>query len=159
MRRRMYLLVVAVLFAHLGATLTGAWRASQPRLQFTHSGKKQHVLFWAFLFMFPLVFQVLVPHTYMQVAGIMYRFTFFSPLFFLCSSINAHTLLCNSCINYRKPFCSCTCLHQPFSFLYCPPSLQPPVFNQSSSSSQVQSVTAVSLAPPCFLLSLWGLTL
>lgn len=34
--RRMYLLVVAVLLAHLGATLTGAWRASQPRLQFTH---------------------------------------------------------------------------------------------------------------------------
>lgn len=44
MRRRMQLLVV-VLLAHLGATLTGAWRASQPRLQFTHPGKKQHVHF------------------------------------------------------------------------------------------------------------------
>ncbi|GAA6229710.1 semaphorin-3ab-like isoform X1 [Lates japonicus] len=29
--------VIAVLLAHLGDTLTGAWRASQPRLQFTHS--------------------------------------------------------------------------------------------------------------------------
>uniref|UniRef100_A0A8C4DPU4 Sema domain, immunoglobulin domain (Ig), short basic domain, secreted, (semaphorin) 3H n=1 Tax=Dicentrarchus labrax TaxID=13489 RepID=A0A8C4DPU4_DICLA len=29
--------VTVVLLAHLGATLTGAWRASQPRLQFTHS--------------------------------------------------------------------------------------------------------------------------
>ncbi|XP_072222831.1 sema domain, immunoglobulin domain (Ig), short basic domain, secreted, (semaphorin) 3H isoform X2 [Leuresthes tenuis] len=33
----MYWLVTAVLLSHLGATLTGAWRASQPRLQFTHS--------------------------------------------------------------------------------------------------------------------------
>ncbi|KAM7404411.1 hypothetical protein PAMP_011756 [Pampus punctatissimus] len=29
--------VTAVLLAHLGVTFTGAWRASQPRLQFTHS--------------------------------------------------------------------------------------------------------------------------
>ncbi|XP_033943301.1 sema domain, immunoglobulin domain (Ig), short basic domain, secreted, (semaphorin) 3H isoform X1 [Pseudochaenichthys georgianus] len=33
----MYRLVTAVLLAHLGASFTGAWRASQPRLQFTHS--------------------------------------------------------------------------------------------------------------------------
>lgn len=31
--------VTVLLLAHLGATLSGAWRASQPRLQFTHSGK------------------------------------------------------------------------------------------------------------------------
>lgn len=31
--------VTVVVLVHLGATLTGAWRASQPRLQFTHSGK------------------------------------------------------------------------------------------------------------------------
>ncbi|XP_017266843.1 sema domain, immunoglobulin domain (Ig), short basic domain, secreted, (semaphorin) 3H [Kryptolebias marmoratus] len=37
MRRKMYWLVSVVLFAHFGATLTGAWRASQPRLQFTYS--------------------------------------------------------------------------------------------------------------------------
>ncbi|CAJ1055494.1 semaphorin-3ab-like [Xyrichtys novacula] len=35
--RRMYWPVTAVLLAHLGATLAGAWRASQPRLQFTHA--------------------------------------------------------------------------------------------------------------------------
>ncbi|KAM7412310.1 hypothetical protein PAMA_021998 [Pampus argenteus] len=33
----MYWPVTAVLLAHLGVTFTGAWRASQPRLQFTHS--------------------------------------------------------------------------------------------------------------------------
>ncbi|KAM8829653.1 sema domain, immunoglobulin domain (Ig), short basic domain, secreted, (semaphorin) 3H isoform 1-T1 [Synchiropus picturatus] len=35
--RRMCWTVAVVLLAHFGATLTGAWRASQPRLQFTHT--------------------------------------------------------------------------------------------------------------------------
>ncbi|XP_067447748.1 sema domain, immunoglobulin domain (Ig), short basic domain, secreted, (semaphorin) 3H isoform X1 [Thunnus thynnus] len=43
--------VTAVLLAHLGATLTGAWRASQPRLQFTHSELIQN----GRLLMLPLV--------------------------------------------------------------------------------------------------------
>ncbi|XP_070964107.1 semaphorin-3ab-like isoform X1 [Oncorhynchus clarkii lewisi] len=33
----MWRFVTLVLLAHLGSSLTGAWRASQPRLQFTHS--------------------------------------------------------------------------------------------------------------------------
>ncbi|AWP09367.1 putative semaphorin-3ab-like isoform 2 [Scophthalmus maximus] len=41
----------AVLLAHLGFTLTGAWRASQPRLQFTHSELVQN----GRLLMLPLV--------------------------------------------------------------------------------------------------------
>lgn len=44
----------AVLLALLGATLSGAWRASQPRLQFTHSGKTEPV---ASLFILLQVFQ------------------------------------------------------------------------------------------------------
>lgn len=40
----MYLLVASALLIQLGSTLTGAWRASQPRLQFTHSGKS-HMCF------------------------------------------------------------------------------------------------------------------
>ncbi|XP_054904330.1 sema domain, immunoglobulin domain (Ig), short basic domain, secreted, (semaphorin) 3H isoform X1 [Poeciliopsis prolifica] len=37
MRRKMCWLLTAVLLVHLGGALTGAWRAAQPRLQFTHS--------------------------------------------------------------------------------------------------------------------------
>ncbi|XP_077370979.1 sema domain, immunoglobulin domain (Ig), short basic domain, secreted, (semaphorin) 3H isoform X2 [Festucalex cinctus] len=37
MRRRMCGPATLVLLIHLGVTLTGAWKASQPRLQFTHS--------------------------------------------------------------------------------------------------------------------------
>lgn len=70
----MYLLVAALLLAHLGATLTGAWRASQPRLQFTHSGKIAH-LFLSFLLIFALMFPVF---THTQVAGIMQRFPLFT---------------------------------------------------------------------------------
>nr|XP_019944400.1 PREDICTED: semaphorin-3A-like [Paralichthys olivaceus] len=43
--------VAAVLLAHLGSTLTEAWRASQPRLQFTHSELIQN----GRLLMLPLV--------------------------------------------------------------------------------------------------------
>lgn len=43
-------LVTVVLLAHLAATLTGAWRESQPRLQFTHSGKTQHLISFFFCF-------------------------------------------------------------------------------------------------------------
>lgn len=53
LRRRMCWPMIVVMLAHLGATLTGAWRASQPRLQFTHSGKRQHFFSFFFL-MFPV---------------------------------------------------------------------------------------------------------
>ncbi|XP_028307956.1 sema domain, immunoglobulin domain (Ig), short basic domain, secreted, (semaphorin) 3H isoform X2 [Gouania willdenowi] len=37
MMRRMNWLMIIILLAHLGVNLTRAWKASQPRLQFTHS--------------------------------------------------------------------------------------------------------------------------
>lgn len=61
----MYWPLTAVLLAHLGATLTGAWRASQPRLQFTHSGKRQHFLslLSSFVFAISSLSSLLLPNT------------------------------------------------------------------------------------------------
>jgi len=89
----MYWLVTAVLLSHLGATLTGAWRASQPRLQFTHSGKWQHVfpVFQLITLSVLYICRSAVLHTHIQVDGVTHNFSFLLP-FFLSSSVNAHTL-------------------------------------------------------------------
>lgn len=86
-RRRMFRPVAVVLLAHLGVTITGAWRASQPRLQLTHSGKRKRffsLLFFSFHVCLLIRFDILTP-TYAGDRNL--------TLFFLYSPVNAQTLL------------------------------------------------------------------
>lgn len=83
--------VTVVVLVHLGATLTGAWRASQPRLQFTHSGKMPRLSL--FLLHVSHICHSLQNHT--QTHGFSF-FTFRSVLLCGCP-LNplTNTLLCN----------------------------------------------------------------
>lgn len=88
-------LTVVVLLAHLVASLTGAWRASQPRLQLAHTGKSS----WSFILLFPCVLS-LIHSSFFSHTLLLFFLCFFFPHYYTVIAAQMIPLL----------LCSSTCL-------------------------------------------------